>query len=191
MNKKSESGLHPPDMLLLWVAMILWLLIFLIGTLINSKPYRDSFASFEGGVLEIIKNGLIVIFTYALTNIIFLCILSGMLGVLGNKAVLVPDALENLEPKDITSPRNSALIRCFIVYLTLISGVLILGNEPAITSQVQYVRLAGLISIIGFVVNYRPSSFAQLLHSAGNLMMQPSNKSNVQGEIKTHTLHPQ
>jgi hypothetical protein len=191
MKKEHKFGLNSMDMLLLWIAMILWLSLFLIGTLVNSEPYRKKFAAFEGGFLGTIENGLIVIFTYTLTNVAFLCILGGILGVLGTKAILVSDEQANQEPRDTTSPRNSAIIRGFLIYLTVIAGVLILGNDPAQTSQIQYVRLAGLMSLAGFIFNYRPTIFGELLQRAGNFMTQSTTDSNKQSNTNTNTTQPQ
>ncbi|MCP4260000.1 MAG: hypothetical protein GY774_21170 [Planctomycetes bacterium] len=182
MKKEHKFGLDTTDMLLLWIAMILWLSLFLVGTLVNSEPYRKRFGDFEGGIAATIGTGLIVLFTYTLTNVAFLCILGGVLGVLGTKAILVSDAQAGQEPRDTTSPRNSAIIRGFVVYLTVIAGVLILGNDPAQTTQLQYVRLAGLMSIAGFVVNYRPAIFGQLLQRAGSLIEQSTIQSDDQGK---------
>lgn len=163
------------DMLLLWITLALWLAMFLIGTLVNSEPYRNRFAAFQGDVVETIMSGLLVIFTYTLTNVAFLCILAGVLGVLGSKAVLTSDTqAEQQANTDITSPKSSAVLRSFVVYLTLIAGVLILSDNPTEPTQIQYVRLAGLMSLVGFIVNYRPTLFGELLQRAGN-MLAPSN----------------
>ena len=117
------------------------------------------------------KSGLLSMLTYTLTNVAFLCILAGVLGVLGNRAVLRPgeQAKQNRD-RDTTSPKNSAILRGFLVYLTLIAGVLILGDNPAAPTQIQYVRLAGFMSLAGFVVNYSPAIFGQLLQRAGSLI---------------------
>ncbi len=192
MKKDLKLGLGPTDMLLLWISMILWLAVFLIGTLVNSEPYRNRFAAFEGGIVGTIETGLVVIITYTLTNVAFLCILAGVLGVLGTKAILVSDAQASQETyRDTTSPKNSAIIRGFLVYLTVIAGVLILGNDPAHTTQIQYVRLAGLMSLAGFVVNYRPAIFGELLQRAGSLIAQSTTQSNDQGKTNINTILPQ
>jgi len=173
VKTESRLGLAWSDMLLLWIALALWLAMFLVGTLVNSEPYRNRFATFQGDVAETIMTGLLVILTYTLTNVAFLCILAGVLGVLGGKAILTADTQTAQRADiDITSPKNSAVLRSFLVYLTLIAGVLILGDNPTEPTQIQYVRLAGLMSLVGFIVNYRPTLFGQLLQRAGNLLAQ-------------------
>ncbi len=178
MGTKQKPGLCFFDIVLLWLTLILWLAIFILGTLVNSAPYRSRFAALEGGVVEVIKNGLLVVLAYTLTNVAFLCILAGLLGALSSKAVLRPNA-QNIY-KDTTSPKNSAVLRGFLVYLTLIAGVLILGENPAEPTQIQYVKLAGLMSLAGFVMNYRPKIFGQLMERAGRLITDRTNGSEDQ-----------
>ena len=176
MGTKQKPGLCFFDIVLLWLTLILWLAIFILGTLVNSAPYRSRFAALDGGVVEVIKNGLLVVLTYTLTNVAFLCILAGLLGTLGVKAILVTKA-QNDSDQDTTSPKNSAVLRGFLVYLTLIAGVLILGENPAEQTQIQYVKLAGLMSLAGFVMNYRPKIFGQLMERAGHLITDRTNGS--------------
>ncbi len=180
MKTNSKPGLSIFDMVLLWLTLILWLALFLIGTLVNSAPYRSLFAAFEGGFLAAIKNGLLVVLTYTLTNVAFLCVLAGILGTLGAKAILVTEAQKSFD-RDTTSPRNSAVLRGFLVYLTLIAGVLILGDNPAEPTQIQYVRLAGFMSLAGFIMNYRPKIFGLLMERAGRLIASSAEGSNDQG----------
>ena len=90
----------------------------------------------------------------------------GVLGALAARASLGTDG-EGESGQDTTSPRNSALLRGFMVYLALIAGVLMFGDDPAAPTQKQYVRLAGFMSLVAFVINYRPSLFGKLLQRAG------------------------
>ncbi|HUU15965.1 MAG TPA: hypothetical protein VMW72_02350 [Sedimentisphaerales bacterium] len=179
METKQKPGLSYFDIALLWFTLTLWLAIFLFGTLVNSAPYRSRFAALEGGVIEVIKNGLLVVLAYTLTNVAFLCILAGLLGTLGVKAILGTKEHKDSE-KDTTSPKNSAILRGFLVYLTLIAGVLIFGENPAEPTQIQYVKLAGLMSLAGFVMNYQPKIFGRLMERAGRLFTNRANESEDQ-----------
>jgi len=161
-----KSALTVADMVLLWIGIVVWIITFLFGTLVDSKPYRDSFAVLAGGLLGTLKSGLVVIGTYTLTNVAILCLVAGVLGALAARASLGADN-EGDAAQDTTSPRNSALLRGFMVYLALIAGVLMFGDDPAAPTQKQYVRLAGFMSLIAFVINYRPSLFGKLLQRAG------------------------
>jgi hypothetical protein len=149
------------DRATLALAILLWLSVFLVGTLVNSGPYRARFASLGGSLNAIVGDGLIVGVTYTLTNIGILCILASLLGALAAEANLGVDG-EKPGEQDTTAPRASAILRGFLVYLALIAGVLMFGDTPAEPTQTQYVRLAGVTSLLGFTVNYRPGLFARL-----------------------------
>src|SRR5688572_24581963 len=61
-----------------------------------------------------------------------------------------------------------SMMRSFIVYLILISGVYVISSDPfRADSQTQgltqYMRLAGLVSLLGFVVGYDPTRFEHWL----------------------------
>jgi len=163
------TALRVTDIVLMWAGLVLWVGAFLLGTLVNSGPYRDSLAGLQGGLSGVVRNGMIVVFTYTLTNIAILCVLAGLLGTLGAKARLGTDH-EREEDQDSTFPLTSSVLRAFLVYLLVVAGLLILGDDPASPTQRQYVRLAGFISLLGFVVNYRPALFGRLLKRAGALI---------------------
>lgn len=164
----SSRSLTVVDMLMLWSGIAVWLVTFLFGTLVDSRPYREQFAVLAGGFTGTLVNGLVVIGTYTLTNVAILCLVAGLLGALGARASLGTDAELAESIQDTTSPRNSALLRAFLVYLSLIAGVLIFGDDPAAPTQRQYVRLAGFTSLLSFVVNYRPALFGKLLQRVGS-----------------------
>src|SRR5690242_1916497 len=79
------------DTLALWAGLAVWVSTFLLGTLVDSRPYRDLLAGFAGGVAGTIRHGVIVVFTYTLTNVAVLCIVASLLGSLGAKARLGAD----------------------------------------------------------------------------------------------------
>jgi hypothetical protein len=161
---QEKSDLDGIDFVILWGALPLWIVVLLAGTLVNSQPYRDAFAAF-GGLASVVVNGLKVTITYTLTNVCVLCLIASLLGMVGAKAKLGADS-DHETGSDTTSPRISALLRGFFVYLALIAGVLVMSDSPIAPSQVQYVKLAGLMSLTGFVVNYRPTLFGELLARA-------------------------
>jgi hypothetical protein len=152
--------------------IVLWLLVFLAGTVVASAPYRAQLATFEGSAGQIMKNAGMVLLTYTLTNVALLCLFASMLGMLASRAVLTSDAEAPASPPDLTCPRNSALLRGFFVYLALIGGVLVLSEKFAEPTQGEYVRLAGLISLIAFMVNYQPAICGGLLNRAAKLVGQ-------------------
>jgi hypothetical protein len=170
-NLASPTGLSRRDLFLLWMSLPTWIVFFIIGTLVASEPYRNGLATFEGGARGILWNGLMVAVTYSLPNIALLCILASVLGAVGAKARLGSDTGQVEVPEqDISAPSSSAVLRGFLVYLTLISGVLVLGPSPTGLTQIDYVRLAGVMSVISFLVSYHPTIFGQLLERSGRLL---------------------
>jgi len=157
----SRSKMRVLDRILLGLTVLVWLSVFLLGTLVNSAPYRDRFAGFTGSFLGIVGDGVVVGFTYTLTNVGILCLLASLLGSIGATANLGVDA-DAATDQDTSSPRTSAILRGFLIYLALLAGVLMFAETPAGPSQTQYVRLAGVTSLLGFAVNYRPALFATL-----------------------------
>jgi len=149
------------DRFVMGITVILWMGIFLLGTLVNSGPYRERFAGFTGDPVSVVGDGVIVALTYTLSNVGFLCLLASLLGSIGATADLGIDGATD-DQQDTTAPRTSALLRGFLVYLALLAGVLVFAETPANPTQTQYVRLAGVTSLVAFAVNYKPALFAML-----------------------------
>jgi hypothetical protein len=161
----------------LTVAMIsLWIVIFLAGIIINSAPYRDRMTSKAPNVFVWIANWIVVLFVYTPTNVAMLSIFAGLLGALGRRAtlhVITKDEDEEF-PEDPINPYLSGVVRGFIVYLLIISGMIIILESPPIspTAPAQYVRLATVISVASFIVSYNPRYFGKLLHRAAESIIK-------------------
>jgi len=61
-----------------------------------------------------------------------------------------------------------SLMRGLVIYLIFVSGLFIVAAEPfsaheQATEMAQYIRLAGLLSLLGFMVGYDPSRFIDWL----------------------------
>ena len=113
----------------------------------------------------------VVLTCYTPTNIAILCCLAGLLGASGNQVKLGPDS-HKTDGLDRTYPLLSALTRSFFVYIVLISGTFVLlpdpFPDPYLPGSTQhspaemrelYIRLAGLVSLLSFVVSYKPKHF--------------------------------
>ena len=105
---------------------------------------------------------------------------AGALGALGNKANLEHDPTESelqggqtgpnlngdqapTKSRDDSNPIMSGLLRGLFLYLFFISGLLLFDDKPfSSPGPGQYIRLAGFISLISFLVNYRPHLFATI-----------------------------
>lgn len=111
---------------------------------------------------------IIVFFFYTPTNLALLCMLAGLMGALGRRAYLHPmgnlnkrkqprTEQENTLPFDTINPYLSGVIRGFFVYLVLISGSLILFDNPFTNPTADgYSRLAGMLSLLSFIMSYNP-----------------------------------
>lgn len=96
-------------------------------------------------------------------NLALICASAGVLGTFGNRADLSDDAAPR-PSQDDTNPYISATLRGFFVYLIMISGLLLLDINPfSNPSPGQYIRLAGFLSLFGFVVSYQPRLFREIV----------------------------
>jgi hypothetical protein len=107
---------------------------------------------------------LFVVACYTPTNLVFLTLSAGLLGgCASNLMVGTPDPKRR---KDI-SPASlrylsedpvSGMIRSFLVYLCVIGGLYFIVDDPFRNSTPsQYMKLAGMLSVLAFVVGYDPS----------------------------------
>ena len=155
--QRERKGLLWYDTALLGVLLPLWLFLFLAGILVDSEPYRERFAAFQGGFADSLVAGLVVLSTYTLINVAMLSIIASILGSIGAMARLGPERTHPpAEGSELSSPRSAAVLRGFLVYLTLISGLIIFADTPAEPTQSQYVKLAGILSVVAFMVSYKP-----------------------------------
>lgn len=115
---------------------------------------------------------IVVIFCFTPSNLALLCCTAGMLGAMGRRVVL--STQRNRDTVDQTFPVLSAILRGFFVYLTVISGILVLLENPILgtMSPGQYIRFAGLLSLLSFFVNYDPSLFVALLDRVRDRMKE-------------------
>ena len=171
-----KPGLSKFGKALTFAAIILWIVIFLAGLIINSAPYRERMTLRAPNVFAGIANWIVVLFVYTPTNVAILSIFAGLLGALGRRAtlhVITPDKDEEF-PEDPINPYLSGVVRGFIVYLLIISGMIIVLESPPIspTAPDQYVRLATVISVASFIVSYNPRYFGKLLHQAAESIIK-------------------
>lgn len=175
-GKVRKPGLDGLGKWLTVAVIILWIVIFLAGIVINSAPYRERMTSKAPHIFAWFANWIIVLFVYTPTNVAILSILAGLLGALGRCAtlhVITKDKDEEF-PEDPINPYLSGVVRGFIVYLLIISGMIIILESPPIspTAPDQYVRLATVISVASFIVSYNPRYFGKLLHRAAESIVK-------------------
>ncbi len=146
-------------------ALIGWGIVFTAGFVINSGPLRDALGSGTTlSVLQKLKYWFVVLTTFTLTNVAILCCLASLLGAVGRRLRLGFSRQESDARDDAANPYTAAVVAGFFVYLVAISGILVLVEQPfSALSPERYVRLAGLISLLSFLVGYSPRMLSQFL----------------------------
>jgi len=69
----------------------------------------------------------------------------------------------------------SATLRGFFLYVLVVSGLLVLTNDIAVkeTQFTQYVRLAGFVSGLAFVIGYDPNLIYVLMSKMTDMANRP------------------
>ena len=177
---KIIDGLSTSQKVLTFIIILVWICILAAGILINSSSYREVVANYSYGKVRsgeqpqtnnvsdntnIILAWIVVIFCYTPTNVVFLCMSAGLLGALARIARLhVHSDDEEDIPSDRVNPLISGILRGIFVYILIIAGILVINEDPITApSQVQYVRLAGVLSLTSFLLSYHPHKFKAFL----------------------------
>jgi hypothetical protein len=158
-------------------SMLLWIVMFSLGLLINSKPYRDTILSHFG-----LPDFFMSIITYTPTNIAFLCIIAAFSGGCASRLVIIgihkdPASDSQISEKDKTDSQLymtenpfSSMLRGLVVYFAFLAGVFVAAPNPfAETSPQQYAQAAGVVSLFSFIVGYDPTVFRSFISLAGKM----------------------
>ncbi|MGX2031508.1 hypothetical protein [Methylocaldum gracile] len=166
------------DYVIGFLSLVAWITLFGSGLLISSRPYRDHLAASFNWHDFIIAASL-----YTYTNVAILTCLSGVIGGVSSRLTFKgyqAETEDQDQPADsdqalasvsmayrVESPLAS-MCRSFLVYLLYIAGLAIGipgGTTEAIseTNAAQYLRMAGLLSLLGFAVGYDPTLFHAFL----------------------------
>ncbi len=138
------------------ISVVLWLAVFLPGITINSQPFRTSLLNGDFALYNIFMT----MIAYTLTNTAVLCCLAGILGATAH--CLIKNCTESSSSIIFTG-----IMRGFVVYLLLLAGVYAATPAPfTSTTPEQYVRMAGTVSLLAFVVNFEPNLFQSLINMA-------------------------
>jgi len=155
-------------------AVLVWFLLFGAGLLVDSAPYRTDLS--EHFTFEDIAA---TICLYTPLNVALLTLLAGFAGGClsrvtyahwitqgtEGKADLPSDAGITARMLFMTESPFASTMRSFVVYLVVIGGLYITTNAPfdKPTSD-QYVRFAGTVSLLSFVVGYDPTRLQDLMN---------------------------
>lgn len=162
------------------VSLVSWMLLFAVGILIDSSPFRTALGPPQPQITPGNLMGASLLYTPI--NVALLTIFAGLLG--GCTSLLSIDArdvqdrlrraheaghqqvVNRLEKrlKYLTESPLVSMFRGFLVYLGIVSGILLAISDPFETpSPGEYIRLAGLFSVIAFVMGYDPTRFEDLI----------------------------
>ena len=151
------------------IVIVLWLAFFGAGLLIPTSEMRDAIWSGGTGSFFLTIGYVIGVGAgYTLTNVLFLCCFAAYLGGMAQRWQ-VGDGLEAIPPhaQCVAATRIyiAALLRGFFLYLMFLSGFLVVSTEKTVidTELSQYIRIAGMISIVGFIVGYDPNLVLRLM----------------------------
>jgi hypothetical protein len=151
-----------------------WFMLFTGGTLIATGPYIAEFSA-PLRPLRAIQASLVIAGFWTISNVGLLSILAAVLGAFGQRtrftakitawhAIGAEAELPRPGFREVLTHYASAIMRGFGVYTLVLSGLLVLATEAIVSpTQGQYVRLAGLVSVISFYAGYEPAMLADLL----------------------------
>ncbi len=143
------------------MAIAAWVILTAAGVAVSTKPYIDllSSASGKATLLELAGAWFVMITCYTFTNIALLCCLSAVIGAIGRSA-RVDDIQRDDPATDLRTLCITGMIRGFFMFVVILSGTLILSDQKYddITIE-QYLKLAGLVSLLSFAIGYDPHLF--------------------------------
>lgn len=189
MNKRLATGLGV-------LGMMVWLSLFAAGLLLDSKPYRKAIEdALKANQPVSAEHVLLAALLFTPTNVALLSVLAGFLG--GCASVLNDRNLLQHEMQQAQAGGDAArasrlerrirfmgespivsMMRGFVVYLAIISGIfLVISNPFENPTMDQFIRLAGLFSVVAFMMGYDPTRFEELLEKLSSVgqKAQPRN----------------
>ena len=168
------------------VALLVWIALFSAGLLLDSTPYRTRIA--EGPFSPIDFTAAMLLYTPS--NVALLSIAAGFLGGCASRLAGLQDLADRIRAAReageddlvrslgrrlhyLTESPATSMLRGFLVYLGAISGILLLIADPFKNPTAeQFIRTAGLISGLAFVMGYDPTRFEEMI--AKFLQWKPS-----------------
>ena len=149
--------------------MMLWFCLFVIGIIVPAMTLFSAVWSGKLGFWASIGYSFAGVSAYALTNPLFLMCTTAILGGMAHRWQ-VSDSLRkswsNTQEYRVTRFYLAAMLRGFFAYLMFVAGFLIVSTQNSLENITydQYVRIAGMVSILGFVVGYDPNLLVRFIH---------------------------
>lgn len=155
------------------VGLAVWLLVFGMGIIVNSAPYRNAITQAFGWFPF-----LMAILSYTPTNTAVLAVATGFVGGCGSLIFYggvtgAAQAEQSEESREqmrfrLEHPSSSA-IRGFFGYLVIMAGAVVGSDQPfAATTPEQDRRLACSISLLSFILGFDATFFQSLVGTVGS-----------------------
>lgn len=155
-----------PEVVLATLLVFTWVVVFTAGATIPSQPFRNVLSGAQNG--DMASAILLTVFTFTPPNVALLCCLSGAIGAQTCRVVsgIKPDARGQKQ-----EPVAGAFLRGFCMFVAILAGVLALnGNQFAAPTVDQYLHLAGMGSLLGFVAGFSPRLVVGVLARASSII---------------------
>jgi hypothetical protein len=141
------------------------------GVAVPTKPYIEMLGNPNGKntVLDFVISLFVILACYTFTNIAALCCLSAVIGAIGRSA-RIGDVEQNEPSTDLRTLCISAVIRGFFMFVVILSGTLVLSDQKFDDISIeQYLKLAGLVSLLSFAIGYDPRLFVKFFERVSQL----------------------
>jgi hypothetical protein len=146
--------------------VVSWILLFGLGMLIDSGPYRASLRTNFN-----LPQFIMTVLTFTPTNIALLCLVSSFTGGCAS-LLMISKAEKVLElDKQPNRPKTnshvymsespfSSMLRGIVVFFAFLAGVFVTSSTALVSPTAQaYTQAAGVVSLLSFFVGYDPTMF--------------------------------
>lgn len=177
-NAHAMTALTGFEIFCAFSALLLWFLLFCGGSLLSTDEYRARLLGTGSWLLKV-KPLIVCLGFWTTTNVGLLSCLSAFLGAVGYRCrfttALDPNCDVQLPTEGVRSVLLTnylaAVMRGFGVYTLSTAGLILLATDSVTQpAQETYLRLAPLISIVGFYSGFNPQTFAGLLGRVQTLL---------------------
>ena len=168
-GKKAHINNHLVIALMGSCGVIAWIVLFSLGMLIDSAPYRNSLTTnFK------LNNFIMTMLTFTPSNIAILCLVAAFTGGCASLLVIkkaqkvlgLDDPSNNKTNSLIYMSENpfSSMMRGILVFFAFLAGVFVTSSNALSAPTAQaYTQAAGVVSMLAFLVGYDPTMFRTLI----------------------------
>jgi|GEM_PF-1893895 len=167
------------------LAIVFWLCFFTAGAFVGTEPYRKALMTPGAATMAVhLKAWFIVLTCYTFTNTAILSCAAGVIGKFCRRSLAYEVATLHHYPRaseptirEVLVMYSVAIARGWVIYLMLAAGLLILTSDKmANPEQGDYIRLAGTVSVIGFLAGYDADVFKRALDRVAMFSMDAPRK---------------